>query len=123
MRRADFHYDLPQQLIALYPPEQRGSSRMLCLDPGSDSLRDCSFRDLPALLNPGDTILGMSLADGGHLTHGAKPNQSGKWFNAIQYGVRQQDLRLDYDQVAELAGQWLGGRRGARDPATRGQTK
>ncbi len=56
-----------------------------------------------ALLQPGDTILGMSLDAGGHLTHGAKPNQSGKWFNAIQYGVRKQDLRLDYDQVAELA--------------------
>ncbi|UTH43597.1 serine hydroxymethyltransferase [Loktanella salsilacus] len=56
-----------------------------------------------ALLQPGDTILGMSLDAGGHLTHGAKPNQSGKWFNAIQYGVRPQDLELDYDQVAELA--------------------
>ena len=56
-----------------------------------------------ALLQPGDTILGMSLDAGGHLTHGAKPNQSGKWFNAIQYGVRAQDLELDYDQVAELA--------------------
>ncbi|MDR6264016.1 MULTISPECIES: serine hydroxymethyltransferase [Rhodobacterales] len=56
-----------------------------------------------ALLQPGDTILGMSLDAGGHLTHGAKPNQSGKWFNAIQYGVRQQDNLLDYDQVQELA--------------------
>ena len=56
-----------------------------------------------ALLQPGDTILGMSLDAGGHLTHGAKPNQSGKWFNAIQYGVRKEDLRLDYDQVAKLA--------------------
>ena len=56
-----------------------------------------------ALLQPGDTILGMSLDAGGHLTHGAKPNQSGKWFNAIQYGVRKQDNLLDYDQVAELA--------------------
>ncbi len=56
-----------------------------------------------ALLQPGDTILGMSLDAGGHLTHGAKPNQSGKWFHAIQYGVRQQDLRLDYDEVAALA--------------------
>ena len=56
-----------------------------------------------ALLQPGDTILGMSLDAGGHLTHGAKPNQSGKWFNAIQYGVRKQDNRLDYDQVQELA--------------------
>ncbi len=56
-----------------------------------------------ALIKPGDTILGMSLDAGGHLTHGAKPNQSGKWFNAIQYGVRQQDNRLDYDQVEALA--------------------
>jgi glycine hydroxymethyltransferase len=55
-----------------------------------------------ALLQPGDTILGMSLDAGGHLTHGAKPNQSGKWFNAIQYGVRQQDHLIDYDQIAEL---------------------
>ena len=55
-----------------------------------------------ALLQPGDTILGMSLDAGGHLTHGAKPNQSGKWFNAVQYGVRQQDSEIDYDQIAEL---------------------
>ncbi|MDQ2090008.1 serine hydroxymethyltransferase [Marimonas arenosa] len=58
-----------------------------------------------ALLQPGDTILGMSLDAGGHLTHGAKPNQSGKWFNAIQYGVRKQDNQLDYDQVEALAKQ------------------
>ena len=58
-----------------------------------------------ALLQPGDTILGMSLDAGGHLTHGAKPNQSGKWFNAVQYGVRRQDSLLDYDQVAQLAEQ------------------
>jgi glycine hydroxymethyltransferase len=56
-----------------------------------------------ALLTPGDTILGMSLDGGGHLTHGAKPNQSGKWFNAVQYGVRKQDGRVDMDQVRELA--------------------
>ncbi len=58
---------------------------------------------MQALLQPGDTILGMSLDAGGHLTHGAKPNQSGKWFNAIQYGVRKQDNLLDYDQVQDLA--------------------
>ena len=58
---------------------------------------------MQALLQPGDTILGMSLDAGGHLTHGAKPNQSGKWFNAIQYGVRKEDNLLDYDQVQELA--------------------
>lgn len=56
-----------------------------------------------ALLTPGDTILGMSLDAGGHLTHGAKPNQSGKWFNAVQYGVKKQDLLPDYEQVADLA--------------------
>ncbi len=55
-----------------------------------------------ALLKPGDTILGMSLDAGGHLTHGARPNQSGKWFNAVQYGVRMQDLEIDYDQIAEM---------------------
>jgi len=56
-----------------------------------------------ALLQPGDTILGMNLASGGHLTHGAAPNQSGKWFNAVQYGVRREDNMIDYDQVEELA--------------------
>ncbi len=55
-----------------------------------------------ALLQPGDTILGMSLDAGGHLTHGARPNQSGKWFNAVHYGVRQQDQRIDYDEIAAL---------------------
>jgi len=59
-----------------------------------------------ALLQPQDTILGMSLASGGHLTHGAKPNLSGKWFNAIQYGVKKEgndkDL-IDYDEVETLA--------------------
>lgn len=58
-----------------------------------------------ALIKPGDTILGQSLAAGGHLTHGAAPNQSGKWFNAIQYGVRKEDGLLDYDQMEELAKQ------------------
>ncbi|WP_420558284.1 serine hydroxymethyltransferase [Roseovarius sp.] len=56
-----------------------------------------------ALLQPGDTILGMSLDAGGHLTHGAAPNQSGKWFNAVQYGVRKEDNLIDYDQVEALA--------------------
>jgi len=56
-----------------------------------------------ALLEPGDTVMGMSLAAGGHLTHGAAPNQSGRWFNAVQYGVRRQDGLIDFDQVEELA--------------------
>jgi glycine hydroxymethyltransferase len=58
---------------------------------------------LLGLTKPGDTILGMSLDAGGHLTHGAAPNLSGKWFNAVQYGVRRQDGLIDYDQVASLA--------------------
>ena len=56
-----------------------------------------------ALLKPGDTILGMSLAAGGHLTHGAPPNMSGKWFNAVQYGVTKDTNRIDYDEVERLA--------------------
>jgi glycine hydroxymethyltransferase len=79
-------------------------------------LFDCSFANVQphsgaqanqavflALLQPGDTILGMSLAAGGHLTHGAAPNQSGKWFRAVQYGVRKDDGILDYDQLEHLA--------------------
>ena len=56
-----------------------------------------------ALLQPGDTTLGMSLASGGHLSHGAAPNLSGKWFNAVQYGVRPDDGLLDYDELERLA--------------------
>ena len=56
-----------------------------------------------ALAKPGDTVLGMSLAAGGHLTHGAPPNLSGKWFNAVQYGVRRQDALIDMDEVRSLA--------------------
>ena len=55
------------------------------------------------ILKPGDTILGMSLAAGGHLTHGAKPNLSGKWFNSIQYGVRKEDSLIDFDEVEKLS--------------------
>ena len=56
-----------------------------------------------ASMEPGDTFLGMSLAAGGHLTHGAAPNLSGKWFRAVQYGVRRADSRIDFDEVAALA--------------------
>nr|WP_187336914.1 serine hydroxymethyltransferase [Novosphingopyxis iocasae] len=58
---------------------------------------------LLALVQPGDTILGMSLDAGGHLTHGAAPAMSGKWFNAVQYGVREDDHLIDYDEVERLA--------------------
>lgn len=80
------------------------------------SLFNCSFANVQpnsgsqanqgvfqALLQPGDTILGMSLDAGGHLTHGAAPNQSGKWFKAVQYGVRKQDNLIDYDEMLSLA--------------------
>ena len=56
-----------------------------------------------ALLQPGDTILGQSLAAGGHLTHGAAPNQSGKWFKAVQYGVKPDTHLIDMDEVEKLA--------------------
>ena len=80
------------------------------------TLFDCAFANVQphsgaqanqavflALLKPGDTVLGMSLAAGGHLTHGAPPNLSGKWFHAVQYGVRQQDAQIDYDELEGLA--------------------
>ena len=56
-----------------------------------------------ALIKPGDTIMGLSLDAGGHLTHGARPNLSGKWFNAVSYGVDEQTHLIDYDEVAKLA--------------------
>ena len=59
-----------------------------------------------ALVEPGDTILGLSLAAGGHLTHGARPAQSGKWFNAIQYGVREDTHLIDLEEVSRLANQY-----------------
>ncbi|MFL9882413.1 serine hydroxymethyltransferase [Paraburkholderia agricolaris] len=58
-----------------------------------------------ALVKPGDTVLGMSLDAGGHLTHGAKPAMSGKWFNAVQYGVNRDTMLIDYEQIEELAQQ------------------
>ncbi|TAI64607.1 serine hydroxymethyltransferase [Bradyrhizobium sp. Leo170] len=56
-----------------------------------------------ALMKPGDTFMGLDLAAGGHLTHGAKPNMSGKWFNAVRYGVRPDDHRIDMDALERLA--------------------
>ncbi|MER8447877.1 serine hydroxymethyltransferase [Mesorhizobium sp. M1066] len=56
-----------------------------------------------AMLKPGDTFMGLSLAAGGHLTHGAKPTMSGKWFNAVPYGVRQSDCLIDYEELESKA--------------------
>ena len=58
-----------------------------------------------SLMKPGDTFLGMDLAAGGHLTHGSPANQSGKWFNAVHYGVREDDCLIDYEALAKLADQ------------------
>jgi glycine hydroxymethyltransferase len=58
-----------------------------------------------AVMKPGDTFIGMDLAAGGHLTHGGAANQSGKWFNAVSYGVRKDDHRIDFDQLEALAKQ------------------
>jgi glycine hydroxymethyltransferase len=81
-------------------------------------LFDCSFANVQphsgaqanqavffALMQPGDTFMGLSLAAGGHLTHGSPANQSGKWFNPVPYTVRRQDQRIDMDEVASLARQ------------------
>jgi len=56
-----------------------------------------------ALIKPGDTVMSLALSAGGHLTHGAKPNLSGKWFKAVQYGVRPEDGQIDFDEVERLA--------------------
>nr|WP_199307155.1 serine hydroxymethyltransferase [Alkalinema sp. FACHB-956] len=64
-----------------------------------------NFAVFLALLKPGDTILGMDLSHGGHLTHGSPVNVSGKWFNVVQYGVSQETEQLDYEQIRELAKQ------------------
>ena len=58
-----------------------------------------------ALLHPGDTVLGMSLDAGGHLTHGASPNLSGKWFNSVQYGVREDNFLIDFENIENLCEQ------------------
>ncbi|MEM8720108.1 MAG: serine hydroxymethyltransferase [Cyanobacteria bacterium P01_G01_bin.39] len=62
-----------------------------------------NFAVFLTLLKPGDTIMGMDLSHGGHLTHGSPVNVSGKWFNVVQYGVNQETEQLDFDQIRELA--------------------
>ena len=94
------HVDVAENL-AIERAKQLFSCEYANVQPNSGSQANQAV--FQALLQPGDTILGMSLDAGGHLTHGAKPNQSGKWFNAVQYGVRQQDNMLDYDEVQRLA--------------------
>ena len=94
------HVDVAENL-AIERAKQLFDCGFANVQPNSGSQANQSV--FQALLQPGDTILGMSLDAGGHLTHGAKPNQSGKWFNAVQYGVRKDDNLLDYDEVQRLA--------------------
>tara|TARA_B100000676_G_scaffold313516_1_gene395960 strand:- start:9931 stop:11214 length:1284 start_codon:yes stop_codon:yes gene_type:complete len=94
------HVDVAEDL-AISRVKQLLDCRFANVQPHSGS--QANFGVYQALLKPGDTLMGMSLDSGGHLTHGARPNQSGKWFNAVQYGVRQQDGRIDYDAATALA--------------------
>ena len=94
------HVDVVEQL-AIDRAKRLFNCAYVNVQPHSGSQANQSV--MLALLKPGDTVIGMSLAAGGHLTHGAPPNLSGKWFNAVQYGVRQDDHRIDYDELEKLA--------------------
>jgi glycine hydroxymethyltransferase len=94
------HVDIIEQL-AIDRAKQIFGAEFVNVQPHSGSQANQAV--FMALARPGDTIMGLSLAAGGHLTHGAPPNQSGKWFNAVQYGVRQQDALIDYEALAEQA--------------------
>jgi len=91
------------ELLAINRAKQLFNAAYVNVQPHSGSQANAAA--YMALINPGDTILGMALDSGGHLTHGAKPNFSGRIYNAIQYGVRAQDGMIDYDQVTNLAKQ------------------
>ncbi|WP_435138508.1 serine hydroxymethyltransferase [Pseudopelagicola sp. nBUS_19] len=94
------HVDVAENL-AISRAKQLFGCEFVNVQPNSGS--QANQATFQALIKPGDTILGMNLASGGHLTHGAAPNQSGKWFNAVQYGVRKHDNLIDYDEVQSLA--------------------
>ena len=94
------HVDVAEQL-AIDRAKQLFNCQFANVQPHSGAQANQAV--MLATIKPGATIMGMDLASGGHLTHGAKPNLSGKWFNAIQYGVRRQDDLIDYDAVAEMA--------------------
>ena len=94
------HVDIVEQL-AIDRAKQLFGAEFVNVQPHSGAQANGAV--FQALLQPGDTILGMSLDAGGHLTHGARPAQSGKWFEAIQYGVKQEDCSIDYEQVEMLA--------------------
>ena len=89
------------ETLAIERAKRLFDCRFVNVQPSSGSQANQAV--LLALAKPGDTILGLSLAAGGHLTHGAPPNLSGKWFHAVHYGVRRDDHRIDMDEVARLA--------------------
>ena len=94
------HVDVVENL-AIERAKQMFDCGFVNVQPHSGSQANQSV--MLALLQPGDTIMGMDLASGGHLTHGARPNMSGKWFNAITYSVREDNCMIDYDAVEALA--------------------
>ncbi len=94
------HVDVAEQLAIDRAKELFGAA-YANVQPHSGSQANAAV--FMALCNPGDTVLGMSLAHGGHLTHGAKPNFSGKIYNAVQYGLNPETGEIDYDEVERLA--------------------
>ena len=94
------HVDVTEQL-AIDRAKQLFGAEFANVQPHSGAQANMTV--LFALLSPGDTILGMSLAHGGHLTHGAAPTVSGRWFKPVQYGVGQATQTIDYDEVERLA--------------------
>ena len=94
------HYVDITENIAIERAKQLFDCAFVNVQPNSGSQANQSV--MFALAQPGDTVLGLGLDCGGHLTHGARPNQSGKWFNAVHYGLRQDD-RIDYDDALEMA--------------------
>ncbi|WP_129793937.1 serine hydroxymethyltransferase [Sphingosinicella sp. CPCC 101087] len=97
------HVDATEQL-AIDRACRLFGARFANVQPHSGAQADMAV--VYALLQPGDTLMGMSLAHGGHLTHGAAPTFSGKWLHAVQYGVREADQRIDYEAVADLASEY-----------------
>ncbi|MES2700162.1 MAG: serine hydroxymethyltransferase [Pseudomonadota bacterium] len=89
------------ELLAIERAKQLFGANFANVQPNSGSQMNQAV--FLALLNPGDTFMGLDLASGGHLTHGSPVNMSGKWFNAVPYGVRREDSLIDMDQVRELA--------------------
>ena len=94
------HYDVVENL-AIERAKKLFNCSYANVQPNSGSQANQAV--MLALIQPHDTVVGMSLDAGGHLTHGAAPNVSGKWFNAVQYGVRKDDAILDYDQIEKIA--------------------